>query len=344
MIKTRSVARFILAAAGVLGTSGIAALALTVRQSGGIGRPFDIVRWDLDGDRRTDVTVWRPREGSWFTLHSTIPGHWSLATFGSGAGPEDDRPVPGDYDGDGRSDFAVWRPRDGFWYILTSRSNYTENMWIQWGLRDHDQPVPADYDGDGATDVAIFRPATGSWHVKTSSSGFTKDFTIIWGTWADWPVVGDYDGDGRADIAVYRGIAGRWFILLSHMNYSHDHAFVIQWGGGAGRDFPLVGDYDGDGMSDLAIWRDSPAPRWHLLLSSANFQYTHAREIPFGEPLANDVPLAGDYDGDGRTDLVLWERPTGRWSISRSSTDYADAMIVYRGNGLFPFQDLPIPR
>ena len=257
-------------------TGGGATLALTVTQAAGGGRPYDLSRWNLDGDRRTDIAVWRPGNGTWFTLHSTTLGEWSSPTWGTGAA--NDRPVPGDYDGDGRGDPAVWRPGNGFWYILTSRSNYTASMWIQWGTGgENDVPVPADYDGDGATDVAVWRPGTGTWYVKTSSRGFTGSFNVDWGqgSLGDRPVVADYDGDGRADLAVYRPSAGMWYFLLSHINYSRSHPFIRQWGGAAG-DEPLVGDFDGDGMSDLGIWRPSLA-RWYLLLSSANFLYAHAR-------------------------------------------------------------------
>ena len=335
-------------------TGGAATLAMTVTQSGGTGRPFDIVRWDLDGDRRTDVAAWQSVHGLWFTLHSATPGEWSSRTWGIGGGAPD-RPVPGDYDGDGRGDFAVWRPGyfvggtfeyHSFWHILTSRSGYTASMSIQWGTAGlNDVPVPADYDGDGATDVAVWRPRTGTWFVKTSSSGFRQSFTVHWGgESADLPVAGDWDGDGRADLGIYRRTAGTWYILLSHTNYSLSHAFIRQWGGGAIRadDEPLVGDYDGDGMSDLTIWR-AAAGRWYLLLSSANFLYAHAREVFLGEASVNDVPLAGDYDGDGRTDLVLWRHSTGRWFIRRSSTDYADAVTTYWGHGTFPWEVVPVP-
>ena len=152
--------------------------------------------------------------------------------------------------------------------------------------------------------------------------------------------MGDYDGDGRADLAVYRPNAGVWYLLLSHINYSRSHPFIRQWGGAAS-DQPIVGDYDGDGVSDMAVWRGA-AGRWYLLLSSTSFLYSHAREVQWGDASAGDVPLAGDYDGDGRTDLVLWRRPAGRWYFKR-----ADASIFDRGTtvqwGNPAAQDVPIP-
>jgi hypothetical protein len=33
----------------------------------------------------------------------------------------------------------------------------------------------------------------------------------------------------------------------------------------------------------------------------------------------NDVPVPGDYDGDGITDIAVWQPQTGIWHIIRSS-------------------------
>ena len=66
---------------------------------------------DYDGDGRTDATIFRPSNGTWYTLQSggaTSTVAWGLAT---------DVPVLGDYDGDGRSDRAVFRPSDATWQI-----------------------------------------------------------------------------------------------------------------------------------------------------------------------------------------------------------------------------------
>ncbi len=118
---------------------------------------------DFDGDGRTDVSVFRPSDGTWYVMQSGS-NTFRAQQFGASG----DKIVPGDYDGDGRTDFAVFRqtPQNGFWYILRSSDNVFQT--VQWGLNT-DKPVPGDYDGDGKTDIAVYR--NGIWYIVQSSNG-----------------------------------------------------------------------------------------------------------------------------------------------------------------------------
>jgi hypothetical protein len=252
--------------------------------------------------------------------------------------------VPGDYDGDGIHDPAVWRPANGVWYVLTSGSGFVSSMRVPWGSGAvGDVPVPADYDGDGRTDIAVWRPSTGTWYVKTSSSGFASSFTVAWGSGAvgDRPVPGDYDGDGRADIAVWRAPLGTWFILRSHVDYSTAYPYIVSWGSSLVGDQPVLGDYDGDGATDITVWR-GPTGRWFLLPSGGGFRSAFASYVDWGGRSSGDQPVAGDFDGDGRSDVAVWRGPAGTWFVKTSSSGFVESSAVQWGTSLLA--DVPVTR
>ncbi len=245
-------------------------------------------QFDFDGDRRADISVFRPSNGTWYVQQSQA-GFTGLA-FGFGT----DRLVPADYDGDGKTDVAVFR--SGTWYIQRSSLGF---FGLAFGASD-DIPVPADYDGDGRADIAVFRPSNGTWYLQRSSLGFTG---TAFGQNGDRPVAADYDGDGKADIAVNR--AGTWYLLRSQLGFT---GFAF----GDGNDKLVPADYDGDGKTDVAVFRPSNG-FWYLLQSTAGFT-----GLAFG--LGSDLPVAADFDGDGKADVSVFRN--GTWYLQRSTQGF----------------------
>ncbi len=71
---------------------------------------------DFDADFRTDFSLFRPSNGTWYILNGSS-GAIRIQQFGV----NNDIPTAEDYDGDRRTDLAVFRPSDGNWYVLRSR-------------------------------------------------------------------------------------------------------------------------------------------------------------------------------------------------------------------------------
>ena len=93
------------------------------------------MRGDFDGDGKTDITVYRPSTGIWYTQFSSSGAYQAVRWGLSG-----DVPVAGKYDGDNKTDIALFRPSDGKWYILRSTDGAFQQM--QFGLNG-DVPVSA---------------------------------------------------------------------------------------------------------------------------------------------------------------------------------------------------------
>jgi hypothetical protein len=76
-------------------------------------------------------------------------------------------------------------------------------------------------------------------------------------------------------------------------------------------DKAVPSDYDGDGKTDVALYRPSTGV-WYII-SSANGQ---VMSIQWG--ISTDVPVPADYDGDGKTDVAVYR--SGVWYVRHSST------------------------
>jgi hypothetical protein len=256
-------------------------------------------RFDFDGDGKTDVSIFRPSDGSWWYVHSSDNQN-RVFSFGVST----DKLVPADYTGDGKTDIAVWRPSNGFWFIQRSEDN--SFFSFPFGTSG-DVPCPADFDGDGKADPCVFRPSTVTWYISLTTGGTS---IVSFGANGDVPVVEDYDGDGKADIAVFRPSGGSWWILRSSTGVTFSTTF------GLGSDKPVAADYTGDGKADIAVWRPSNG-FWFILRSEDDTYFSS----PFGQN--GDIPVAGDYDGDRKADFAVFRPSTSTWYLNRSTAGSA---------------------
>lgn len=143
----------------------------------------------------------------------------------------------------------------------------------------------------------------------------------------------DFNGDNLSDYTVTRAVSGAktWFTALNG-----GAASGTTFGNATDSNVPE--DYDGDGKTDIAVWRAGTFAYYYILQSSNNT----FRADQFGQT-GDDPSIVGDYDGDGKADPAVYRPASGSTTgffYYRPSTAAAN---VIRGISFGAIGDKPYP-
>lgn len=131
--------------------------------------------------------------------------------------------------------------------------------------------------------VRTFSPYTGEEEKDADS-----EFTLPWLHHTTVARYHDYNNDQQTDIAFFT--AGVWKIAGQP-----EVAF------GKEGDIPAPADYNGDGKTELALFRPS----------EGKFYFQDGEPIALGQQ--GDIPVCGDYDGDGFADVAVYRPSNLTW-------------------------------
>jgi protocatechuate 3,4-dioxygenase beta subunit len=263
-----------------------------------------------------DQTGWQPtrlRQGIW-TIHSAheagAPGAPQTHLFGiPGAVP-----VVGDWNGDGRSEIGLFY--QGEWLLdLNGNGQWdAEDLWARLGNKS-DRPVVGDWDGDGKDDIGVFGPewAGDPRHLESEpglpDSANTREMLNPDGTVKrskNQPPTPEQATEGKRLMRL--GAKGKERADLI------DH--VLQFGGAS--DTPLAGDWNGDGIRSLGVFRDG---KWNFDMDGDGRWSDGDQTAQFGQP--GDIPFVGDFNGDGIEEIGIYR--SGRWIIDSNGNRQLDA-------------------
>jgi subtilisin family serine protease len=196
--------------------------------------------------------------------------------------------------------------------VISDPGTGTPNRMLFAG-NDGFSSMTGDANGDGRDDIIEFtRGSTGDVFVSLStgsSFGTRTKWHDVFAFGTEVPLVGDFNGDGRDDIAAFtRGSTADVYVALS--NGSSFVGTAVRWHASFafGSEIPLVGDFNGDGRDDIAAFtRGSTADVYVALSNGSSFVGTAVR---WHSSFASGwrIPMAGDFNGDGRDDIIEFTR------------------------------------
>src|SRR5262245_26893137 len=160
--------------------------------------------------------------------------------------------------------------------------------------------------------TGVFRPGAGTWFLNQLQSDYSAATTtqISFGQAGDIPVRGDWLGDGVARVGVFR--YGTWFLDAANQDYSPTTTIQIAFGQAG--DVPVVGEWLGAGVARVGVFRPSTGT-WYLDTASrpvgSSTGYSPLTTIQVGYGLAGDLPVVGQWLGDGTDHIGVFRPGTG---------------------------------
>ncbi|MBK8283596.1 MAG: proprotein convertase P-domain-containing protein [Ahniella sp.] len=236
---------------------------------------------DFDGDGLGDPAYWRAGPLGRFVIRRSSrptdrPLEIALGTTGDLAN------LIADYDGDRVTDVAVFNSTNGA--VLKVSQSSTGDLvthTIPTGTGSFGMAL-RDANGNDKADFALQSndgSGNGLFRIHDGLSAAQTD-TFTFGLPTDLVVPGNILGNTRTDLTVVRGVAGQ----LEHTSRDLATGGVVPTitMGQSATDFVTPGDYDGDGVFDLAVWRPDASPGLSRFIIRKSTSLTNL-EVPLGQ-------------------------------------------------------------
>jgi len=173
-----------------------------------------------------------------------------------------------------------------------------------------------------ADKVGIYRPSTGEWFLDQNGNGtwdgciadkcvesFTTTATAAAAAGAV-PVVGKWNGSGGTRLGLFLPATAQW-----RLDINSDETFPF----GEPKDIPVAGKWSSTGYDRIGVFRPSNE-RWYMDVNGDGSLDRCGKDrcANLSVYQDGDLPVTGDWSGDGVTKVGLYRPSTGQWFLDRN--------------------------
>lgn len=181
--------------------------------------------------------------------------------------------------------------------------------------------------------IGVFRPGTGQWLLDLDGNGMLDVCSVdscvgTFGQQGDLPAPGAWGGSETTLLGFFDSNTAAWHLDLNGNEIvdACDIDSCIAAFGQPG-DLPVVGDWNGTGVTRVGVFRPSTATWYFDMngdgdLDSCTKNKIDACTKAFGA--SGDLPVVGDWKGNGKTRIGVYSPSTGQWFLDRNGNRKKD--------------------
>ena len=212
----------------------------------------------------------------------------------------------------------------GRWYLVDPVTHDVTSFYFG---DPGDLPLVGDWDCNGVDTVGVYRQSDAHVYLRNSNSQGIADIRFFFGDPGDVAVAGDFNGDGCDTVSLYRPRETRFYIVNELGGDSAGLGaadFSFQFGNPG--DVPISGDWDGDGIDEFGLHRESAG-----LFYYRNTLDTGIADESFLYGDRGDRAIAGDWvpKPPSGTDTVAVFRPSNRTFYLKFGQGSGPADVTY---------------
>ncbi|MCY2986427.1 MAG: FG-GAP-like repeat-containing protein [Planctomycetota bacterium] len=290
--------------------------------------PTDVVLADFNGDNRLDIATADYYGAKVSVLLGNGDGTFQAKTdYTVGSVPY--FLTAADLDGDGKQDLAVANYSSNTVSVLLNTGAGTGTFWSPTTFSVGSNPTgiaAADFDGDGKQDLVVANLSSAFVSVlRNTGSGpgtvsFTRSDVSVASSLRN-VTAGDLNGDGRPEIVAVGDSEGTNVYVLTNSGTGTFAAAAGYASGGSGLYQVVFSDLDGDGKPDLVVANYGSS---HVSTFYNRGDGTFRAATLYGVPNNSISVAVGDYNEDGRTDLVA--------SLCANNSSGGNSVTILTGN------------